>query len=80
MSPLAQVTDFDQEGGEFSEVTDDHVGSPERLHTVNIGLQQRVEKLYLMEVTSQPLVTADLQMRDPRNPFPPATTIFLFAA
>jgi len=31
MSPLAQVTDLDQDGAEVSEVMDDHVGSPERL-------------------------------------------------
>lgn len=29
-----------------------------------------------MEVTSHPLATADLQIREPRNPLPPATTTF----
>ena len=28
-----------------------------------------------MDVTSQPRATADLQMRDPKKPFPPATTM-----
>jgi hypothetical protein len=32
MSPLAQLTDFDHEGGVDSEVMDDHAGSPERLN------------------------------------------------
>jgi len=31
MSPLAQVTEVDQEGGVGEEVTEDHCGSPERL-------------------------------------------------
>jgi hypothetical protein len=34
----------------------------------------------LIEVTSQPLATADLHIREPKNPFPPQTTIFLAAA
>jgi hypothetical protein len=37
-----------------------------------------VDPKYLIEVTSQPRATADLQMRDPRKPFPPATTILFF--
>lgn len=35
--------------------------------------------VYLMEVTSQPLATANLQMREPKKPLPPQTTIFLAA-
>lgn len=35
---------------------------------------------YLIEVTSQPRATADLQMREPKKPLPPATTSFFFAA
>ena len=31
MSPLAQVTEVDQGGAVGEDVTDDHVGSPERL-------------------------------------------------
>jgi hypothetical protein len=31
MSPLAQVTEVDQEGAVGDDVTEDHVGSPERL-------------------------------------------------
>jgi len=34
---------------------------------------------YLIDVTSQPLATADLHILEPRNPFPPQITI-LFAA
>jgi len=34
MSALFQVTDLDQVGASGEEVTEDHVGSPERLHTV----------------------------------------------
>jgi hypothetical protein len=35
--------------------------------------------VYLIEVTSQPLETADLHILEPRNPLPPQTTIFLAA-
>lgn len=35
--------------------------------------------VYLMDVTSQPLATANLQMREPKKPLPPQTTIFLAA-
>jgi hypothetical protein len=35
--------------------------------------------IYLMEVTSQPRATANLQIREPRKPLPPQTTIFLAA-
>ena len=34
----------------------------------------------LTEVTSQPLATADLHIREPRNPLPPQTTNFLAVA
>lgn len=36
--------------------------------------------LYLNDTTSHPLVAAYLHILEPRNPFPPATTIFLLAA
>jgi hypothetical protein len=75
MSPLAHVTEVDHGGGVEDEVTADHEGSPERLETVQTGVKRRIRKTYLIDVTSQPLATADLQMRDPRNPFPPATTM-----
>jgi hypothetical protein len=32
------------------------------------------EQKYLIEVTSQPRATADLHIRDPKNPLPPQTT------
>lgn len=32
-----------------------------------------------MEVTSQPLATAYLQIREPKNPVPPQTTSFFVA-
>lgn len=34
---------------------------------------------YESEVTSQPRPTAALHIREPRKPFPPATTIFFLA-
>lgn len=34
----------------------------------------------LIDVTSQPLATADLHIREPRKPLPPHTTIFLAVA
>lgn len=33
-----------------------------------------------MEVTSHPLAAADLHIREPRKPFPPATTSLFFVA
>lgn len=80
MSPLAHVTDVDQGGGAVSEVTAVHLGSPDRLKHGQYNHSHDWGKLYLIEVTSQPLATAALQMREPRKPFPPATTNFLFAA
>lgn len=80
MSPLAQSTDFDHGGGVFEEVTADHVGSPERLNlSLDIALLLREDK-YLMEVTCHPLATADLHIREPRKPLPPATTSLFFVA
>jgi pantoate kinase len=38
MSPLAHVTEVDQEGGVGDDVTADHEGSPERLEYVRKGL------------------------------------------
>jgi hypothetical protein len=35
---------------------------------------------YLIDVTSQPLATAYLQMREPKKPLPPQTMSFLAAA
>jgi len=78
MSPLAHVTEVDQGGGVEDEVTADHEGSPERLEIVQTGVKRRPLTTHLTDVTSQPLATADLQMREPRNPFPPATTMLFF--
>lgn len=63
MLALFQVTFFDQAGAVWEEVTEDQLGSPERL----------------IEVTSQFLATAALQILLPRKPFPPHTTIFRLA-
>lgn len=38
------------------------------------------ENEYLMDVTSQPLATAYLQILDPRKPLPPHTTSFFATA
>ena len=35
---------------------------------------------YLIDVTSHPLATADLQILEPRNPLPPQTIIFFALA
>lgn len=37
-------------------------------------------RMYLIDVTSQPLATAYLQILDPRKPLPPQTTSFLVTA
>lgn len=63
MSARSQVTLWDQGGGVGEDVTEDQVGSPERL----------------ILVTSHPLATADLQILEPKNPFPPHTTNLLVA-
>lgn len=76
MSAFCHETDFDHGGALGEDVMVDQVGSPERE----------------MEVTSQPLPTATLHIREPgdgsvvlamwkrvclpRNPLPPQTTIF----
>jgi hypothetical protein len=80
-SPFCQETDVDQSGALADDVTEDQLGTPERL----------------MEVTAQPRWAAALQMRlpggesvcvfhrihqrhVPRKPLPPQTTSFFFAA
>jgi hypothetical protein len=40
----------------------------------------RARETHLMDVTSQPLATADLHILDPKNPLPPQTTSFFVAA
>lgn len=80
MSPFAQVTDVDQGGAVVSDETEDQVGSPDRLHLVSLNLLNVSRVKYLIEVTSQPLATADLQILDPRKPLPPATTSFFLTA
>jgi hypothetical protein len=42
--------------------------------------ENRTRHAHLILVTSHPLATADLHMREPRNPVPPATTSFFLAA
>ena len=49
MSAFCHLTDLDHGGASGDEVTADHVGSPERL----------------IDVTSHPLPTATLHIRDP---------------
>lgn len=84
MSPLAHVTEVDQGGGVDDEVTADHEGSPERLQyvleysTLLHGRGRGLSGTDLIDVTSQPRATADLQMREPKKPFPPATTMLFF--
>lgn len=64
MSPFCHETFSAQSGGEGDEETEDQWGVPERD----------------IEVTVQPLWAAALHIRLPRNPLPPHTTSFLFAA
>ena len=49
MSAFCHDTDLDQGGGSGDDVTDDQLGSPERL----------------IDVTSQPRATADLHILEP---------------
>ena len=49
---------------------------PSRMHQ---SLHKVRVRTYLMDRTSQPLPTACLQIRDPRNPFPPHTMSLLAA-
>ena len=51
MSAFCQLTDLDHGGASGDDVTADHVGSPERL----------------IDVTSHPLPTATLHIRDPED-------------
>jgi hypothetical protein len=44
------------------------------------GMRYNVLITYLTDVTSQPLATAYLQIRDPKKPLPPQTISFLAAA
>jgi hypothetical protein len=86
MSARSQVTLCAHAGGVEEAVIEDHVGSPDRL----LLLCKQVvlsKKFYfdhfltnLIDVTSQPLATADLHIREPRKPLPPQTTIFLAVA
>lgn len=73
-------TSLDHEGALGDELTDDHVGSPERLAQDQLHSTLMAWLTDLRETTSQPRATAYLHILDPRNPFPPATTIFLRAA
>ena len=84
MLALFQLTFFDQAGAVFSEVTEDQLGSPERLRREILlallsPLHHILGQAYLIEVTSQFLATAALQILLPKKPFPPHTTIFRLA-
>jgi hypothetical protein len=84
MFALFQFTLLDHAGAVDSEVTEDQLGSPERLCRIFVS-KAFVEALslpaatYLIDVTSQFLATAALQILLPKKPFPPQTTIFLLA-
>jgi hypothetical protein len=84
MFALFQFTLLDHTGAVDSEVTEDQLGSPERLCRSFVS-KAFVEALslpaatYLIDVTSQFLATAALQILLPKKPFPPQTTIFLLA-
>ena len=89
ISAFTHCTSLDKFGGWGDDVTDDHDGSPERLFNrsdlaVYPLSTARYSKhwlsIYLNDTTSQPRTTAYLQILEPRNPFPPATTIFRFRA
>jgi hypothetical protein len=84
MFALFQLTLLDHAGAVDSEVTEDQLGSPERLcrchvSTVFANTLGRPAVTYLIDVTSQFLATAALQILLPKKPFPPQTTIFLLA-
>jgi len=64
MSPFCQETFSDHSGGVCEEETEDQCGVPERD----------------TEVTDHPLCAAALHIRLPKNPLPPHTTSFFFAA
>jgi len=76
MSARSQVTLCAQLGGLGEEVTEDQMGSPDRLKGSGLISMLSFEELemYLMDVTSQPLTTAYLHILEPRKPFPPHTT------
>lgn len=83
MFALFQLTFFDHSGAVDSEVTADHLGSPERLRANScqdrIRLHRCPKRAHLIETTSQFLATAALQILLPKKPFPPQTTIFRLA-
>jgi hypothetical protein len=89
MSARSQVTLCAQGGGAGEAVTVDQSGSPERLDGIYLLVHVGQKRIccYLdkkgvtnvIEVTSQPRVTADLHILDPKNP-PPPQTIIRFAA
>jgi hypothetical protein len=84
MFALCQLTLLDHAGAVDSEVTEDQLGSPERLcrchvSTLLADALGSPASSYLIDVTSQFLATAALQILLPKKPFPPQTTIFLLA-
>lgn len=80
ISALTQCTSLDHGGGCGEDVTEDQVGSPERLLIrCKFSRSPRLQSAHLNEITSQPLATAYLHILEPRNPFPPAIIIFFLA-
>jgi hypothetical protein len=84
MFALFQLTLLDHAGAVDSEVTEDQLGSPERLRGCHVSpvfadALRWPAATYLIDVTSQFLATAALQILLPKKPFPPQTTIFLLA-
>lgn len=73
-----------QSGGVEDAVTEIHCGSPDRLCKNYVSVYKNDLQTsgisYLIDVTSQPLATADLHILEPKNPLPPQTTIRFAAA
>ena len=71
MSARAQLTELDHGGAVGEAVTEDQLGSPERLERWSELLsdfrRDRMRADYLMDVTSQPRATAYLHIREPNN-------------
>ena len=66
ISAFSQKTEDDHGGAVEEEVTELHVGSPERLGVTSASAGVIQASLsYLIEVTSHPLVTADLHILEP---------------
>ena len=80
MSPFSHFTEEDQVGGVEEAVIDGQDGSPERLRLHQLTVLLLGRRVYLIETTSHPRAMADLHIRDPKKPVPPATTSRFLAA